>query len=213
MAGSHAVLFSLSSTALGVVSSCAANSRRQPPRLGGASATHACLRVLLERVAQLLVPPVLHETACTFSQAPATRGGDARAALSTRTWYSVSHAGCGGSTIGRRSRTQAHTTAAGVVAAALSLRCAVRQLCSAESAPRPAALDRSAADRAPCAAAASLRSGKAQPCARRSSRAAEATRSIAATPRHPAVGRECRSLCPLRLRSRRPRSSKGVERA
>ena len=189
MAGSHAVLFSLSSTAFGSVSSCNATDGCWAegcalPLAWKTTAQSARLWILLERRAQLLVPPLLrHATSCVSKRLP--RGAAARAA-GARTWYSVSQAGRGGITIGRRSKTQAHTTAEGAVAAALSLRGAAR---NAESTPSRSTDDATTQpEGVPCAAA-SRRSGEVRLSARRNTCAAEAARSIRRRPA--AVQRQC----------------------
>ena len=137
----------------------------------------ACLWILLERRAQLLVPPLLRRATPCVSTRLACRVACRVACRSwSRTWYSVSHAGRGGITIGRRSRTQAHTTAAGAVAAALSLRGAAR---NAENTPSRSTDDASTQpEAAPCTAASRNSGGEVQLSVRRSTCAAEAARSI-----------------------------------
>ena len=78
--------------------------------------------------------------------------------------------------MGRRSNTQAHTTADGGVAAALSLRGAVRDAKSTPSRSTDNASKQP--EGAPCSAASRSSGGEVQLSARRSTRAAEAARSI-----------------------------------
>jgi len=92
---------------------------------------------------------------------------------SAHAWYSVSQAGRGGITIGRRSKTQAHTTADGAVVPIL--RGAVRNAERAPSRSRDASPQPKSV---PCTAASRRSGGDVQLSARRSTRAAKGARSI-----------------------------------